>query len=108
MGLANADKPLMVFDWKLAAEIIRDEKPDCVEAGLSGDWGYTGGVIYQDGEVVESAYTYLSSTWARPQILIDGDYRDCYVMQSETDWDSDTKWPDEAKQILLGTDEASA
>jgi hypothetical protein len=100
MGQMNQGKPQMVFDWKKAAEIIRDEKPESVEAGLAGDWGYTGGVIFADGKIVEDEYTYLASNWARPQILIDGMYRDCFVMESETEWDESTKWPDEAKAVL--------
>ncbi len=100
MGQANLGRPHKVFDWKKAAEIIRDEKPNRASAGLAGDWEYTGGDIYRDGKIVEDDYTYLSSNWATPQICVDGDYRDCFVMQGETEWSSDTKWPDEAKAIL--------
>ena len=100
MGMASKGNPLKVFDWKKCAEIIRDEKPQEVEAGLSEDWEYTGGVIFKDGEIVEDEYTYLASSWATPMILVDGCYRDCYVMQSETEWHCGTKWPNEAKSIL--------
>ena len=102
-GMANSGRPRMVFDWKRCAEIIRDERPREVEAGLAGDWEWTGGVIFRDGKIVEDEYTFLSSNWATPQILIDGSYRDCYVMQSETEWDSGTKWPDEARAILAAS-----
>ena len=100
MGMANRGRPLMVFDWKKAAEIIRDENPGLVEAGLAGDWEWTGGIIFRDGVIVEDEYTYLSSNWATPQIVVDGDSRDCYVMESETDWHSGTKCPAEARAIL--------
>jgi len=100
MGQASQGNPLMVFDWKKVAEIIRDEKPHIVQAGLQGDWEYTGGTIYLLGKIVDSQYTYLASTWAKPQALINDEFRDCFVFESETEWDSDTKWPDEAKQIL--------
>ena len=99
-GMANQGKPKMVFDWKRCAEIIRDENPGIVEAGLQGDWEWTGGIIFSGGKIVEDEYTYLSSNWATPQMLIDGEYRDCYLMQDETSWDSDTKWPADAKAIL--------
>ena len=102
MGQANRGNPLMVFDWKKAAEIIRDEKPQEAEAGLAGDWGYTAGVIFSDGKIVESEHAYLASNWATPQILIDGKYRDCYVMEGDTEWDEGTMWPDEARAILEG------
>lgn len=100
MGAANRGKPLMVFDWKKAAEIIRKEMPREAEAGLEGDWQFTGGLIFRDGKIVDDCYTYLASTWARPQILIDGAYRDCFVMEGETEWNESTKWPAEAKAIL--------
>ena len=100
MGRACKGRALQVFDWTKAAEIIRDEKPANVSAGLDGDWEHTGGDIYREGKIVEDDYTYLSSTWATPQICVDGQYRDCFVMESETKWSSSTKWPDEAKAIL--------
>jgi hypothetical protein len=100
MGMANQGRPKMVFDWKRCAEIIRDENPQEVEAGLSGDWEWTGGVIFKDGKIVDDQYTYLSSNWARPQVCVDGDYRDCFVMKSDANWDSGTKWPEEARAIL--------
>ncbi len=51
MGQANLGRPHKVFDWKKAAEIIRDEKPNRASAGLAGDWEYTGGDIYRDGKM---------------------------------------------------------
>jgi hypothetical protein len=89
----------MVFDWIKAAEIIKSEKPQRVSAGLRSDWEYTGGEIYRDGEIVTDDYTFLASTWATPEICVDGDVRDCYVVGHPT-WDAGTKWPDEALAIL--------
>ena len=100
MGEASRGKPLMVFDWKKAAEIIHNENPSHVSAGLANDWEWTGGTIFENGKIVEDQYTYLSSTWATPQICVDGDIRPCFVMESQTNWSSDTKWPDEAKSIV--------
>lgn len=103
MGEANRHNELMVFDWEKAATLIAERKPDYVRAGLSGDWEYTGGDIYIDGAPVdrEKTYVYLASTWATPEIEIDGDVIDCFKMQSETpSWDSDTYWPEEALGIL--------
>ncbi len=105
LGQASKNKPVMVFDWIKAAQIIKDEQPDVVEAGLIGDWEWTGGVIYANGEIVEDSYTYLASRWAIPTILLDGiSYRDCFRMQADTNWDSKTKWPEEAKVVLLAPD----
>lgn len=70
MGQANAGKPLMVFDWKKAAEIIRDERPSEVEAGLAGDWGRTGGVIFSGGRIVDDSYTYLASGYESAHVEI--------------------------------------
>ncbi|MDE1139926.1 MAG: hypothetical protein PW999_09785 [Paraburkholderia tropica] len=103
MGQMNRGKELMVFDWDRAAQLILEHKPQSAEAGLSGDWEWTGGEIYRDGEPVLDSYTYLASTWATPQLELDGEQFDCYRMQSETpDWDSETKWPESALKALNG------
>jgi hypothetical protein len=103
MGDANRGKEMMVFDWDKAAQLIRDSKPDKASAGLQRDWEWTGGTIYLDGAIVPDEYTHLSSTWAVPELCMDGDVVPCYRMESETPgWDCDTKWPDSAKAILAG------
>ncbi len=104
MGQVNRGKELMVFDWAKAAHILRENGADYAEAGLAGDWSYTGGAILEDGKPVEEPYTYLASTWATPQLYLgQGVYVDCYLMQSETPgWDSSTCWPDEALSIFRG------
>jgi hypothetical protein len=103
MGEANRGKELKVFDWEKAARLIRERSPESVWAGLSGDWKWTGGKIYGDGRPVpkENTYTYLASTWATPEIDIDGEVMGCFKMQSETPgWDSSTYWPKEALEII--------
>lgn len=101
MGMANRGRPRKVFDWKKAAELIRDRTPAFVEAGLREDWDYTSGVIFEDGKIDEECYTYLASNWATPQICMDGEFIDCFVMECDTEWRSDTKWPDVAREIVL-------
>lgn len=106
MGMANRGKEQMVFDWEKAAQIIRERKPAFAAAGLRDDWEYTGGTIYKDGEPVLNDYTYLASTWAVPELNIDGEVIPCYRMKSETPgWDSSTKWPESALEILGGESE---
>lgn len=103
MGEVNRGKELMVFDWEKAARLIKERNAREASAGLSGDWEYTGGDILQDGKPIprEETYTYLASTWATPELEIDGEIIPCYRMQSETpNWDSDTFWPEEARNIL--------
>jgi len=101
MGQANRDKESMVFDWVKAAQRIKETGCRNASAGLSGDWEYTGGDILEDGKITEHSYTFLSSTWATPELEMDGCVEDCFVMQSQRpEWDSDTFWPDEAKAIL--------
>lgn len=99
MGQANRGKPLKVFDWNKAAALIRERKPTIASAGLAEDWNWTGGDIYRDGEPVpkEDTYTYLASTWATPELDLDGETVDCFLMQEETDgWDAETYWPHSA------------
>lgn len=102
-GEANRGKESMVFDWNKAAHLIKERNAKYANAGLEGDWEWTGGNIWDvsKGGIVEDDYTYLSSTWATPEIEIDGETEDCYLMQSQTEnWDSETKWPDSAKAII--------
>lgn len=97
----KAGKKGMVFDWDKAAQLIKDNQPAYVEAGLSGDWTYTGGSIYQDGKPDMASYTFLASMWATPQIELDGVRQDCFIdLGSGTDWDAGTKWPESALAIL--------
>lgn len=105
-GQANQGKESMVFDWFRAVELINQYQPKLAEAGLKDDFEYTGGDIFTNGEIVDQddTYTYLASTWATPQLVLDGEVFDCYKMQSEVpDWGSDTYWPEEAKTLLKVT-----
>lgn len=94
---------LMVFDWHKAATLIKERKPSTASAGLAGDWGYTGGEIFRNGKPVpkEDTYTFLASTWATPELDLDGDVVSCYIMKDENpEWGSDTYWPESALAIL--------
>ncbi|MBA4315599.1 MAG: hypothetical protein C0422_09790 [Alcaligenaceae bacterium] len=97
MGMANRGNELKVFDWIKAAHLINEHKASEADAGLGEDWSWTAGAILKNGLPVHDPYTFLASTWATPQIEIDGQRYDCFVMQSERpEWNSDTKWPEEA------------
>ena len=100
MWQAHRHEELMVFDWDKAARIINERKPQHAAAGLSGDFEWTGGTIWEDGKPVKDDYTYLSSTWAAPVLMIDGEEIVCCVMEHETKWNSDTKWPASALAIV--------
>jgi len=103
MGETHRNNPLMVFDWIKAAKLIVENPEVTIEAGLRGDWEYTGGVIWQDGKPVKE-YVYLASTWAKPEIEIDGDREDCWIYQAESpneEWSSSTHYPPEARRILI-------
>lgn len=101
MGQIHKDDEPMVFDWEKAARIIK-ENPGCTaSAGLSEDWEYTGGTIFEDGKPVYDESTYLGSKWATPELVVNGITQDCFVMQSERpEWDARTRWPAEALAIL--------
>ena len=104
MGKANRGKEQMVFDWDEAARRIVAQGGDCrASAGLGGDWEYTGGTIYENGVPIpqDETYTYLASTWATPEIDINGDVQPCFKMQSDLPgWNEETYWPDSARAIL--------
>lgn len=99
-GEANRHKELMVFDWDKAAHLIKKHGVKNASAGLSRDWMWTGGEIFTDGKPNKDDYTFLASTWATPELKIGEEIIDCYVLESETDWDEKTKWPQSALTIL--------
>lgn len=102
-GMANRGKEEMVFDWDKAARLIVDRAAKSASAGLQGDWEYTGGLIFTNGTPVpeDEAYVFLASTWATPELEIDGETFECYRMESETPgWDAKTYWPESAVAIL--------
>ena len=108
MGEANRGKELMVFDWEKAARIIKDSGAQSAYAGLRGDWEYTGGGIFRDGKPIpkDKTYVYLASTWATPELEIEGQVIACFRMESKTPgWNEDTYWPEEALKILEGGNE---
>jgi len=102
MGQAYKDDEHKVFDWDKAAKIIKERGAKEASAGLSGDWGWTGGPILKNGKPVpkEETYTYLASNWATPELDIDDEIMPCFIMKSKTVWDSDTYWPESALEIL--------
>lgn len=100
MGQAHRNDKLKVFDWNKAAELIVKYNLTDADAGLKEDWGFTGGNILTDGNLNINSYTYLASTWATPVLLTDEEVYDCWIWEDETDWDSDTKWPQSAIEIL--------
>jgi hypothetical protein len=103
MGQANQDNEMMVFDWDTAAQRIKETKAENAAAGLNRDWEYTGGPILRNGLPVPRGETsvFLASTWAKPELELDGVREDCYKMASQVpDWDQDTYWPESALAIL--------
>jgi len=103
MGEANRGKELMVFDWEKAARLIKQNKVNRAYAGLSDDWEWTGGIIFENGKPVpiDRKDVYLASTWATPELQINSKIIPCYKMQNETpNWDAETYWPEEALKIL--------
>lgn len=105
-GIANRGRPERVFDWNKAARIIRERRPRAAYAGLAEDLADTFSVLYVDGEPLEDMGGYLASTWATPQLYLDGDSVDCWPWEHETEWDADTRWPESALNILNGQEAA--
>lgn len=103
MGQLYRNNPSRVFDWDKASRLIlqHHSKGCVISAGLSEDWFWTGGTILRDGEPTSSHYTCLGSTWATP--IIHFSYEDgkvesyeCWVWEAESDYTTDTKWPQSA------------
>lgn len=106
--IANAQgKEQMTFDWDKAAKIINKAlKTDpnlTAEAGLEGDWAYTGGTIYENNKPVKYSYTFLSSNWATPTLIISSNGVDtsyeCYTTKKSR-FGSGSKWDKKSLAIL--------
>lgn len=101
MGEAHRHEEKMVFDWEKAARMIKQTGCTEASAGLRDDWEWTGGIIFEDGKPTTEHYTYLASTWAVPEIEIDGEIYECFRMISEAPgWDANTQWPESALSLL--------
>ncbi len=107
-GMANRKNSLKAFNFDKAANIIKEylkDHPDLIaEAGLEGDWAYTGGVIFRDGKPVTDEYTYLSSTWATPTLVLSWEGEDqmsfdCSCPENKR-FHSSAKWDKKAIKIL--------
>lgn len=97
---ANRGNTMKVFDWDKAAAILKERGATYAEAGLASDWSCTGGSILNDGKP-DKKYTYLASTWATPTMIVDdGDEIDCWIYETETEWDSGTSWPQSSLDIF--------
>lgn len=100
MAAAQRGDPFKVFDWDKAATILNERRPTLAEAGLEGDWNYTGGCIWKDGQPFTDSYTYLGSMWATPCLKINGELIPCFTTDESKGWTTDTQWPETARELL--------
>jgi len=98
-----AGATIKVFDWDKAAQIIKERKPQRADAGLAGDFEYTRGTIYRDGQIVtDDDVLYLASNWAAPTLILDDSEEIvCSREEAGSGWDAKTKWPESARHILV-------
>lgn len=103
------NNPIKTFDWDKAANIIREKLKDhpnlSAEAGLQRDWNHIGGVIFELGNPVTSGYTYLSSNWAIPTLILSWDDEEqeeieCHVLESESRFNTYSKWDSQSLKLL--------
>lgn len=93
-----------VFDWDKAVRVIKENGYKNCGAGLGQDFEWTAGMILVDGVPYLEDYTYLSSNWATPQLIVysskdDGLFSyeeviDCYIMSDETTYGASTQFPE--------------
>ena len=100
MGETHRNNKMKVFDWNKAAELIIKYNLTDADARLIEDWASTGGNILTDGNLNINSYTYLASTWATPVLWTDEEIYECWTWEDETNWNSHTKWPQSAIEIL--------
>lgn len=105
MGQLNRGRIQRVFDWDKALKILEEKKVGYAIAGLESDMEWTSGEILVDGELTNDSYTFLSSTWATPVIVLkeseDDDHYEtieCWCYDTDEDnphkYGSSSKWQD--------------
>lgn len=100
------NNPQKAFDWAKAAKIIKIHlinHPDLIaEAGLQGDWDFTGGIIFKNGKPTVDDYTYLSSNWARPTLILSWDGEEQFEEEcwEQEKYNESSKWDEESLSIL--------
>ena len=99
---------MKAFNFDMAAYLIKEKlkhNPDLIaEAGLEGDWDYTGGVIFENGKPTNDSYTYLASHWAIPTLIfywggVEQESFDCWIEQNDRFY-SHSKWDEQSLKIL--------
>lgn len=108
-GLRHEKNERRVFDWNKAAQILRDRKTLTCKACIIEDYDETVGSILIDGEpALDFKFPYLSSCYGTPCIVFeDCDFVPCWIPQSESpDWTGYTYWPESARCILKGIENA--
>lgn len=75
-GMSQPNKGFRQVDWAKAKKFIEDNKDriESVEAGLTEDWGYTSGEVWNSKEGFvprENTYVYACSKWATPGLEIE-------------------------------------
>ena len=85
------------FDFAKAAQIIKERGAQEARAGLYEDWSMTSGMIFDDGKPVLDHGAYLSSIWATPVLVIDGDEFECWLQDGK---DTTHEWPEEVLCVL--------
>lgn len=101
MAAKAAGNKFKTFDWDKAAELIVEKGVTRASAGLSQDWEWTGGLIFENGKPVpeEDTYVYLHSIWATPELDIGGQLIDCWKYSDDPGHEY---WPESALKILGG------
>ena len=73
-----------MLDFEKAYRICEEHPSSTIYAGLAEDWGCTAGVIWKDGKPFKD-YCYLSSYWATPVVVVEGeDPIDCFKQDDGT------------------------
>ncbi len=99
IGDLHRNKELKVFDWDKFTEYLltQDEFPDSIKIGLNGDFDFTSTQAISNKKINEipSVQMWLSSTHCIPCFAInDNICYECWIVESETDYNMGTFWPE--------------
>ena len=99
--------PFILSDkWLRLVKAINKDIPNLIaEAGLEGDWDYTGGIIYSNKKSTTDDYTYLASNWAIPTLILNEEEEiPCFIIKENTRFNAHSKW-DRISLNILNTEE---
>ena len=102
----KSDTGFKYMDWEKAKHIVKNNPKAKIYAGLQEDWGYTSGLIYDNGEYYDGGMCFYGcSYWATPILMVDGREVPCWTNESDVPSDKVPEWWGDGAKLHRWDDE---